>query len=439
MNGMIYQTWLGYNIGWASVLIQVIWCISYILLAKKASKIQQMTNEFGTLHGSLASQFGANTGKIASIATVIGFTMLVGWELIVGTSLFSSVAPNNNQLKYILIFSLAGIGGIYTISGGLKGNLKANIFQNLFGVGVMVFIVIYFFQSNNNNYSTINLGTLKDLFTNIGVAGFITNAIFSLGWQFVDMTNWQALASEDPKTSSKNALWWSAGWVLFFPGVIGTALGLLLRTVPNLNPDNIFLHIINTFSSNPFLLIIISAGFVAIMLSTIDGLMLASGQVVTWDLTHHKSILKILSMQDDEKNTEIINEEKKIIDYTRYWIFGLGIIGSSLFCWITLTYNVNIFDLVYIVVGAQMVLLPAVLSLLFGKVQKKRFGFVSILMGLIAVLVLDFVGITLHDKSINIGFLAEHIKTGADILPWSPLIALLISGIWYLGFNCKKK
>src|SRR5947209_2943182 len=67
MNGMIYQTWLGYQIGWASILMQVIWCISYILLAKRALKVQRMTNQFGTLHGSISSQFGESARKIAAI------------------------------------------------------------------------------------------------------------------------------------------------------------------------------------------------------------------------------------------------------------------------------------------------------------------------------------------------------------------------------------
>ncbi len=439
MNGLIYQTWLGYSIGWASIFIQVIWCISFILLAKRASKVQTLTTKYGTLHGSIASQFGSNAGKIASIATVIGFTMLVGWELIVGTSLFSSVAPNNNQLKYILIFSLAGIGGIYTISGGLKGNLKANIFQNLFAICVMIGIVIFLINHNYSTNTTIALGSLGALFTNIGIVGFITNAIFSLSWQFVDMTNWQALASQKEGKSPKHALWWSSIWVLLFPGAIGTVFGILLRGVPDLNPDNIFQQIINIFSNHPIFLVIVSAGFIATMLSTIDGLMLASGQVVTWDLTHHKSILNILSKKEEERTEEIKKEEKKIINLTRYWIFGIGIVGSSLFCWLTINFKINIFDLVYIVVGAQMVLLPVVLSLLFGKSDSnKRFGFLSILTGLLAVVILDIIGITMQGVNLNLPFIGGFIKTGADILPWSPLVALIISSAWAFGFSNKK-
>lgn len=338
MNGMVYQTWLGYSIGWAAVLMQVIWCLSFILLSKKAIKVQNLINKYGTLHGSIASQFGAKTGKVAAVATVIGFTMLVGWELIVGTSLFSAVAPNSVELKYILIFVLAGIGGIYTISGGLKGNLYANIFQNWFGVLSMVFICFFFYFTNKSN-SSISLGSLKDLFVNIGVVGFITNAVFSLSWQFVDMTNWQALGSESKTESPHKALWYSAIWVLFVPGVVGTVLGLLLRNFDNLNPDSIFLVIIQNLSAYPSLLIFVSAGFVATMLSTIDGLMLASGQVVTWDLTHHDKIFKLFSMKKEDITNESRQEEKNIINLTRYWIFGLGIIGSMAFCFITISGN----------------------------------------------------------------------------------------------------
>ena len=435
MNGMIYQTWLGYSIGWSSILIQVIWCISYVLLAKKAAKVQMMTNQYGTLHGSISSQFGVNAGKIAAIATVIGFTMQVGWELIVGTALFSSVSPHNKELKYLLIFALAGIGGIYTIAGGLKGNLKANIFQNWFGGLAMMTIIFFLIFIKPDVTRGIQWGSLSDLFFNIGIVGFITNAVFSLSWQFVDMTNWQNLAAGKEGSSPKKALWWSAVWVLFFPGVVGTVLGMLIRNVPNLSPDNIFEYIVNSISAYPVLLIFLSAGFIAAMLSTIDGLMLASGQVVTWDLTHHNKILKLLFLKKAEVNADTLAEEKKVINITRYWIFGLGIFGSFLFSWITISTGTNIFDLVYIVVGAQMVLLPSVLSILFGKNEKKRYGFASILSGLITVLLLDFIGIAIHDQELV--YFSPFIKTGADILPYSPLIALIVSAIWSFRFNAK--
>src|SRR5688572_10570175 len=64
MNGLLYQTFLGFKIGWAAIILQIIWCLSFILLSSKAGKIKKLTNN-GTLHTAISSFFGPTAGKLA--------------------------------------------------------------------------------------------------------------------------------------------------------------------------------------------------------------------------------------------------------------------------------------------------------------------------------------------------------------------------------------
>ncbi len=50
LNGTLYQTWLGYQIGPAALWLQLIWCLSYVILSWKAENIRNLSSG-GTLHG----------------------------------------------------------------------------------------------------------------------------------------------------------------------------------------------------------------------------------------------------------------------------------------------------------------------------------------------------------------------------------------------------
>jgi hypothetical protein len=42
LNGLLYQTWLGFQIGWWSILVQVIWCAGFLFLALKCGEVSNI-------------------------------------------------------------------------------------------------------------------------------------------------------------------------------------------------------------------------------------------------------------------------------------------------------------------------------------------------------------------------------------------------------------
>jgi Na+/proline symporter len=405
MNGLLYQTYLGFKIGWASIFLQVVWCLSYILLSLKASKVKKLTKD-GTLHSAISDFFGSTAGRFAAIATILGFVIQIGWELIVGISVFGNSFTNNTDYSWWLILIITGICVIYTIFGGLKGSVFANIIQNWIGITALILICIFLMF---NYHPTTNLrpwdgGSIGRMFSELGIGFFITNALFSIFWQFVDFSAWQNLASGDGnQAQTKASLYWSSLWILFFPGVVGTIAGMYLRGTSVLDANNLFPYIITLLSNHKWLLMLTVMGCVSAMLSTIDGLLLASSQAAIWDLIFPNQV-------NNKKNTL---QQKKLTVYSKILIIVFGIIGSAFIYYITIAFEIDIFNLVYLVTIAQMVLVPVVLLLLFSKAGNRfKFGSLSIGLGLFSGLFIVGYGIYTNSTS---------------LMSWSPTICLGIS------------
>lgn len=362
--------------------------------------------------------------------------MQAGWELIVGVSVFSVISSDPTFTR-LLVLCLAVVGAAYTILGGLRGNLRANEAQNALKV-LTVGVIIWQLAAHLNapvsmaGSTTITqhqgafdtfVGTHKRLLTSLGVGGFITNAFFSLAWQFVDMSAWQNLAATDeekPRILEKTLLS-SAFWVFLFPGVFGTVIGILLSGRPGLTSDNIVAQIVKDVVQSPWLVFLLTAGFVAAMLSTIDGLLLAAGQAATWDIAQPAQVnkaFKFWKAQDNETARDLLSDysgkvpadvkfaERSVLAGTRLSIILLALTGAGLLLLLQ-GQNVSLFNLVYFITVAQMSLAPTVLSCLTGWRQERGSGFLSIVSGL-------SVGFSLA----AVGQLAQH----PDLLTWSPVV-----------------
>lgn len=302
VNGILYSAWLGYIAGWASVWPQVIWCAGFLVLARYAKRLGHLSRT-GTLHGNIGYVFGKRAAQIAALASIIGFTLLFGWELYIGSSMFRAVLPSHSSsIETTIYFSLAIIAAIYCMLGGLRGNLHANEIQNYIS-GIAVAIAIFWLWKYVPNtqpftwHDFVDWKTYSALAVELTFAGIITNAVLFMVYQFTDMSVWQNIASvSDEGKKSFRTLVYSSIWVLFFPGVTGTALGMLMRSYhTGITADNIVPELLHHVSSQPWLFFVLVMGFFAMMLSTVDGFLLAACQAVTWDLTDREAVLKILT------------------------------------------------------------------------------------------------------------------------------------------------
>ncbi|HYH70403.1 MAG TPA: hypothetical protein VEX16_03770 [Methyloceanibacter sp.] len=304
INGVLYSAWLGYVAGLASLLPQLFWCAGFLFLSRYSKRLGHLSRT-GTLHGNIGYVFGKSAAAWAALASIIGFTLLFGWELYIGASMFRAVMPEQSQsaqLETILYFSLAAIAAIYCMLGGLRGNLQANQFQNYLSGGALVLAIVYlgWFATGTQHFSwsdMIDVSTVPALAVELTIAGMITNAVLFLVYQFLDMSVWQNIASvADERKKPRKTLWFSAFWILIFPGLTGSMLGMVMRSFETgVDPNSIVPLLLEQVMAQPVIFVVLVMGFFAMMLSTVDGLLLAACQAVTWDLTDRKSVLQILT------------------------------------------------------------------------------------------------------------------------------------------------
>nr|VFJ87343.1 MAG: hypothetical protein BECKLFY1418A_GA0070994_100174 [Candidatus Kentron sp. LFY] len=140
LNGLFYHTWLGYQVGIYSLVIQLIWISGFFLMLPFLSKGKlrelAMTD---TLHGNIGSKYGRNVQVIAALASIFTFVMLSAWELSVFEGFIASEISSESKFLWLIPAVALFITLLYTIRGGLIFNAKVNA---AFGVITLVVLLI---------------------------------------------------------------------------------------------------------------------------------------------------------------------------------------------------------------------------------------------------------------------------------------------------------
>ncbi len=336
VNAIFYAAWLGYTIGGWAIFIQVFWGLSFIWLSKYSSSFKNIDS----LHDFLGKQFGKKTKIIASLCSIIGIMVFVGWEVGISEGAFTSIMQtnaNSGSTTYITLSIFIGTL-LYTIIGGIRGNAHVNIILNSMKILiVLVFIVFvgYSLTAITGEFSINNFfPPLAKTISDFGIWGLITNIVFNITWQFVDNSSWQSIISGRPSNVNWN-LKGSGIYIFLSIGLFGTILGALLIGANDVNPDNILLKA-TEFSADIsnvsiYLLVIL---LVTCVISLLDGMFLTIGLTISKDL---------------EKTNNL-----RTIKYLMLPLIGiLSIYGTKL---IQNLFGIDLFDLVYIVVISQLAL-----------------------------------------------------------------------------------
>jgi Na+/proline symporter len=368
-NSILYATWLGYVMGFWALLIHAAWCLSFVLLAKFATKIYQHTS----LHDFLGCRFGYVTRIIASLCSIIGLLYFAGWEIAIAKSgvesLFLGAGMDiNSGLPFIVVITTL-IAILYTTVGGKKANGYVDFVLNIAKfvlLGVVVLALGKGIMLSANSTDTVLLPSIFSAIGSIGVVGFITNMLFNVSWQFVDNSSWQSVISGNQKEDNvaKKSLI-SASKGIFISYILGTALGVFLRGVPNLNSDNILGGIASSGVVSIGIVISLIVLLLISMVSLIDGIGLSVAQSFLVDLNLGKKFKKL-------NGFAIARVLTVVAGIFAAWGIQLilGFFGKSTF------------DFVYIFIVAQLSLLGTVLVGLLSMSTNSKYIWISILVGI---------------------------------------------------------
>jgi len=369
LNGMLYQIWLGYLIGIWALVVQGVWALSYVLLARHVQVIRQSKS----LHGFLGDHFGPQTRVLAGICSIVGFTVLLGWEFSVGRSTFEGLLnfeqPKGSQTGPALWLTMATVLScfIYTAIGGLRSNALANKAQNLLKIAVYLWLItLLAYAVLGTEWRSILWAFLVSpmkAVESLGYLGLITNIAFSLVWQFVDMSTWQSVTAStqgETEDQTRKGLIEAGIAVFFAPGIVGTCLGVLLNHEPGVTSDNVMAKVVAVLpQESTFWMFVVFAALIASIMSMIDGLMLASAYSLVTDILHPKESLQ--DLDSDPARAE------RMLALLRVFLALLAVAGTWGVVWLLDVLKIGLFDIVYVLIVCQLSLTGPVLAGLWGR------------------------------------------------------------------------
>lgn len=424
LNGMLYQIYLGYKIGWWALLPQAFWACSFLLLGKYGGRISASAG----LHSFLGSTFSPSTRTLAAICSVVGLSLQIGWEYSVAKSAFSGLTapPLSTVANYFVVGAIFAAATFYTMVGGLRSNSVTDMVQNCLKIGCFVILGLLAYGGISANHGPPHweVSSASAMITELTISGLVANLVFSLAWQFGDMSTWQtAIASRDDGAGgdAASALRWAGLWVFIAPGILGTVVGIVLSGQSGLDSNSVLPALLGTISSNPAFVVLLAVALVAAVMSFIDGVVLAIGYTVVTDLVFRGTVdrhrLLLEPTLEEAASPGYQRALATVMSASRLALIAAAIAGTVLLDVLS-RYGVSLFDQVYVVTVAQLALVGAVIQGLRGYRAKPGAGVQSIVAGLALGFGLVTAGVLL--SSADIGNLAP---VGAVAGSW--FVALL--------------
>jgi len=423
LNGMLYQIYLGYKVGFWALLTQGLWALSFVWFAQYAKEV---TGSAG-LHGFLGERFMGPTRRVAAILSVIGLSLQIGWEYGVAKSAFSAFqAPGGEGVVAYAVFTIFAVTTIYTLVGGLRSNSWSDFVQNLLKGGSFVVIATILLESlthsaPHTDWAAAILPAPGALGAELGWWGLLANLAFSLLWQFVDLTAWQTVASAEggDERAAKKSLYGAGLWVFIAPGILGTVIGILLHPHAGLDANSIMPVLLSAVSLQPLLTVVLVVALAATIMSFIDGMILGVGFTLIADLLFPGDVdkYKLLERPTEAqlKSLEYQRVTAKILSASRVILVAVVILSTVALSAVSDRFHLDLFNQVYLVIICQLALFgPVIVSLSRRVPINKYVGASSLILGVLAGFAAAIYGLTTHnDTSVN---LAPLISLGVSLL-----------------------
>lgn len=379
-NSIFYGLWLGYSMGLSALWLQVLWAVGMAVYAWILPRLIPYT-ENHTLHGFLGSQYGNRCRVVASVVSVTGLIILLGFELSFAAQYFAQVTGVTN-LEWLIVLVAAVFFATFCSIGGFQANSRTDRLSNHFALAALVMLIVVTVARNwtalGPAFTSSALSTsLSNMSSQSGLA--ITGIAFFALFNIVDMTNWQTVSANSLTAGStsagrsqqrqmQRAMLRAAGLFLIAPVLTATTLGYMVKHLGlGTNDQAQFMsHFVSGLLDDQgiagaLLLALVSFAFVASSLSGVDSWMLATAQTISWDLIDYDTFKErgFNVARFDDATHERVTRRARIA----LLIIGIGgacgVYIVSKFVW-----N-RVFELQFVIFGGGLAMLPAIAYALF--------------------------------------------------------------------------
>ena len=170
----------GMGKAWIGIGLAIGTALNWILVAKRLRKFSKAANDSITLPQYLSNRFATSNPTLRIVCAVvflISFTLYVASAFSAGTKVFTSLFPNLDPGKAMLIF--AAILILYTFLGGFKAVCWTDFFQGILMLIALLAVPIVLLFTKELDFSVLNNVITAD----DGTVYAFTSNIFSASWQ----------------------------------------------------------------------------------------------------------------------------------------------------------------------------------------------------------------------------------------------------------------
>ena len=399
-NAMWYYAFLGYYYGIYVFLLQIAWSVAVIFLGKYLTSYLRASKD-GTIHGFIGHYYGTRTSLLAATATILGYTLNIGFELFYSAHLLVTSAGIPDYELMVAVLLALFVGG-YCVVGGYRSSVVTDPMQNWLGVLALLILLGLVLPAVYQKSSFHALFSLAN--TTYPGTSFITGVVvFSLFFNLVDMANWQSIAGNrnlptGQLRSVSIGLYRSAAVQMLAPAALGTLFGAALRlTSPGIPDDGYFrvaLRPLLAFTApwQALVLGLVYLGFIGVAISSAGSYLLAAMQTLSIDIVKRKALSSAMNSGGGEDAR--LKIEQSVLDWVKRMMIpvcvGMTLIFALLYDGLSKLNRQGLaFQFQFVMYGAAVTLVPAVLFPLLRQSERRsaRAGFWSIFVGLLCVVV----------------------------------------------------
>jgi Na+/proline symporter len=311
--GLVYLAQGGFSNGILFLLVPVSLWIGYFLLSKFIEYINfnSESNFFEFIDDKISNnQTKSIFKKAITFVLLITFILVLSYEIFASSTILSPLIFNSNELFYqiIISFFIIVVALIYTIISGMKGVIMNDIFQIILIILALSFLIfgnqsITFENAVTNIQSKITLSSPIIWFT------VILASINAISTQFYSILNHGIITNA--YATDRNSILRKTG---IYSGLLISLFILFGLMLPGDNSIiNFTTLLINSYGK--IALVIIILGFLSIIYSTLDSLL------IIISMFFYKNILNKEITSDNNKKD--INNVRAIISFSFIFIFIL--------------------------------------------------------------------------------------------------------------------
>lgn len=389
----------------AALAIEIPWVLSLAFVGRIAPVIVKSARKGNTLHGFLGESYGSKPlRKTSAIVTATGYLLNFGFELYISGIIISLALGIDLSYRWLIAGLLAIISASYISLCGFLGNVSQDERQNFIGLSAtLLFAGIVTYSVFVTPASGVDLEFSDPAYWGLSLWAGLGFLAYTSVFNIVDVSNWQGVAAnmklddsviekEQPKS------WLQAGIGAWLFAAIGAFLGYLLRSIPNLEGDDLFPTLLGQVFPDggllqSFVLGLIAGGFFILALGYGENLLSAAQLTLMADVFKSDEYDALARMEDSD---ELIDLEDRFVQKSQRSTFLIVIVALASFYFAILSIGEQtVLDFMFIIFGSAISMFPSLIFVVRHRLKGSDLKFehikipaiVSVVVGYLVALV----------------------------------------------------